>query len=98
MQLPHCEQFNQPPYVPITVLTPRLPASIASSPIHSSQTRVQRLHKMQRCGSLATIGDRYFSGCAFFFSEKRSSTSPQSKIVSCSSHSPPRSHTGQSSG
>src|SRR5215204_4068171 len=98
IQFPHCEQPSQPPYVPITVLTPRFPASMASSPIHSSQTRVQRLQRIQRCGSLATIGDRYFSGCAFFFSVKRSSTSPQSKITSCSSHSPPRSQTGQSSG
>ena len=45
-----------------------------------------------------TIGDRYFSGWAFFFSVKRCSTSPQSKMTSCSSHSPPRSQTGQSSG
>src|SRR5205807_3282652 len=72
MQLPHCEQFSQPPNVPMTIFAPRLPASIASSPIHSSQTRVQRLQRMQRCGSFATIGERYLSAFAFFFSMKRS--------------------------
>ncbi|HYY98810.1 MAG TPA: hypothetical protein VE642_09485 [Pyrinomonadaceae bacterium] len=46
----------------MTVCAPRPPASMASSPIHSSQTRVQRLHRMQRCGSLATMGERNFSG------------------------------------
>ena len=98
MQLPHCEQFSQPPYVPITLFAPRPPASMASSPIHSSQTRVHRLQRMQRCGSLATIGERYFSGRAFLRSVKRSSRPPQSNAISCSSHSPPRSQTGQSSG
>src|SRR5438445_8895516 len=51
-QLPQSEHSTQPPKVLISVCEPRLTAVIANSSIHSSQTRVQRLHVTQRCGSL----------------------------------------------
>ncbi len=73
--------------------------SISGSPAISSAKRVQRAHWMQRSrssntSSLNRIG---FSQCRFS-STKRDSPGPNASVWSCSGHSPPRSHTGQSSG
>ena len=54
---------------------------------------------MQRSRSIATSGDSS-SGLRKwrFGSMKRDRPAPQPKVMSCSGHSPPLSHTGQSSG
>ena len=81
------------------VLAPRSPKSMSGSPAISAAKRVQRPHWMQRSRSSSTssligIG---FSKCRFS-STKRDSPGPNASVWSCSGHSPPRSHTGQSSG
>src|ERR1017187_4586568 len=53
---------------------------------------------MQRGASKNTTGENCFSGVWTFSSVNRLSPTPQRKVMSCNSHSPPLSHTGQSSG
>ena len=79
--------------------SPRSTKSISGSPAISSAKRVQRPHWMQRSRSSST---RSLIGIGFakwrFSSTKRDSPGPNASVWSCSGHSPPRSHTGQSSG
>ena len=82
-----------------SVCAPRSPKLISASPAISSAKRVQRPHWMQRSRSSRTSSE---IGIGFsqwrFSSTKRDSPGPNASVVSCSGHSPPRSHTGQSSG
>ena len=82
-----------------SVLPPRSPKSMSGSPAISAAKRVQRPHWMQRSRSSST---RSLIGIGFskwrFSSTKRDSPGPNASVWSCSGHSPPRSHTGQSSG
>ena len=82
-----------------SVSPPRSPKSMSGSPAISSANRVQRPHWMQRSRSRST---RSLIGIGFskwrFSSTKRDSPGPNASVWSCSGHSPPRSHTGQSSG
>ena len=81
------------------VSAPRSPKSMSGSPAISAAKRVQRPHWMQRSRSRST---RSLIGTGFskwrFSSTKRDSPGPNARVWSCSGHSPPRSHTGQSSG
>src|SRR5436190_19374239 len=56
-QLPQSEHSTQPLKALISVADPRLTVVMANSSIHSSQTRVQRLHVTHRCGSLYINGE-----------------------------------------
>ena len=86
-------------YVITSVVPPRSPKSISGSPAISAAKRVQRPHWMQRSRSRST---RSLIGIGFskwrFSSTKRDSPGPNASVWSWSGHSPPRSHTGQSSG
>src|SRR5271157_5097015 len=53
---------------------------------------------MHRGRSKYTTGDHCCSSRWFFSSMNFDSAAPYLKVMSCSSHSPPASHTGQSSG
>ena len=79
--------------------SPRSMKSMSVSPAISSAKRMQRAHWMQRSRSSRTSS---LSGIGFgkcrFSSTKRDSPGPNASVWSCSGHSPPRSHTGQSSG
>ena len=81
------------------VSLPRSLNEMRGSPATSSAKRVQRAQRMHRSRSSAT---RSLIGIGFskwrFSSTKRLSPGPKAKVWSCSGHSPPRSHTGQSSG
>ena len=72
---------------------------ISGSPATSLANRVQRSQRMQRSRSSST---RSLTGIGFskcrFSSTKRLSPGPYDIVWSCSGHSPPLSHTGQSSG
>jgi hypothetical protein len=73
--------------------------SMSGSPAISSAKRVQRAHWMQRSRSrrISELSRMGFSQCRFS-STKRDSPGPNDNVWSCNGHSPPRSHTGQSSG
>src|SRR5262245_40287216 len=51
-QFPQSEHSTHPVKELMSVWEPRLTVVMANSSIHSSQTRVQRLHTTHRCGSL----------------------------------------------
>src|SRR5271165_540922 len=53
---------------------------------------------MQRGRSKYTTGDHCCSSLWFLMSMYLDSAAPYLKVMSCSSHSPPASHTGQSNG
>ena len=82
-----------------SVRSDRPTKSIMASPATSSAKRVQREHWMHRSRSRSTRG---LIGIGFsqwrFSSMKRLSPGPKAKVWSCSGHSPPLSHTGQSRG
>ena len=82
-----------------SVSLPRFRKLISGSPATSSANRVQRSQRMQRSRSRNT---RSLIGIGFskwrFSSTKRDSPGRTRSALSCNGHSPPLSHTGQSSG
>ncbi len=79
--------------------SPRPAKSICASPATSSAKRVQRAHWMHRSRSSRTRSEMAIGFSKWRFSStKRLSPGPYARVWSCSGHSPPLSHTGQSSG
>ena len=88
---------------PVSVATTEpAPRSSMTSRLSSATSwlkRTQRQHWMQRSRSIAISEDRSSGfGKWRFGSTKRVLPGPKRKVRSCSGHSPPLSHTGQSSG
>ena len=88
-----------PGKVATSTRSPRSAKSIWASPATSAAKRVQRAHWMQRSRSSSTSSDRAMGFSQWRFSStKRLSPGPNVRVWSWRGHSPPLSHTGQSSG
>ena len=91
--------YGSPLKVAISVWSPRSWKVSWPSSATSWLNRTQRKHAMQRSRSSATSGERSSGlGKCSFGSSERVRPGPKRKVRSCSGHSPPLSHTGQSSG
>ena len=91
--------YSSPVKVPISLPAPRSSMISARSSATSWLKRTQRKQVMQRSRSRVISDDRSRGlGKWRFVSTKRVRPGPKRKARSCSGHSPPLSHTGQSSG
>ena len=85
--------------VATSTFSPRPAKSICASPATSAANRVQRAHCMQRSRSSSTRSEMAMGFSKWRFSSmNRLSPGPYASVWSWSGHSPPLSHTGQSSG
>ena len=90
--------------VAISLPLPRLMVPICASPSTSAMKRLQRVHRMQRLRFSISVGPKSTSALTPSPSKVRRGKSirlsslPNAYEKSCSGHSPPLSHTGQSSG
>ena len=84
--------------VPISMSSPRPVAPSSGMPATSSPNRTHRVQWMQRVMSVAISGPRSLSSTARLRSLNRETSPPYPIATSCSSHSPPWSQIGQSSG
>ena len=84
--------------VPISMFSPRPVAPSSCRPAISAVKRTQRVQWMQRVMSVEISGPRFLSFTTRLRSSKREDALPNPSARSCSSHSPPWSQIGQSSG
>src|ERR671912_1691946 len=90
--------------VAISLPFPRLMVPICASPSTSAMNRLQRVHRMQRLRFSISVGPKSTSALTPSPSNVRRGKSmrlsslPKAYEKSCNGHSPPLSHTGQSSG
>ncbi len=93
------ESYVWPSVVVMSASWARSPTTRLFSYVISASNRTQRRHKMQRSSS-KTMKLPMSTALRFFIfgTLKRLMSGPYLNVLSCSGHSPPLSHTGQSSG